>query len=56
MHWAFFQQLFGSTLKRAQEQGRLLEPEVVSWLEPLVTAAQARAVLRCLDRLHCRRT
>ena len=41
MHWAFFQQLFGGTLKRAQEQGRLSEPEIVRWLEPLAAAAQA---------------
>ena len=39
MHWAFFQQLFGGTLKRAQEQGRLSEPEIASWLEPLAAAA-----------------
>ena len=41
MHWAFFQQLFGGTLQRAKEQGRLAEPEIVSWQEPLHAAAQA---------------
>ena len=41
MHCAFFQQLFGGTLKRAQEQGRLSEREIVRWLEPLAGAAQA---------------
>jgi ubiquinone/menaquinone biosynthesis C-methylase UbiE len=41
MHWAFFQQLFGGTLKRAQEQDRLGEPEVVRWLGLLYAAAQA---------------
>ena len=41
MHWAFFQQLFGGTLKRAEEQGRLSERESVRWLEPLAAAAQS---------------
>jgi hypothetical protein len=41
MHWPFFQQLFGGTLTRAQEQGRLMEHEIARWLAPLATAAQA---------------
>ena len=41
MHWPFFQQLFGGTLSRAREQGRLAEPDIVSWLEPLSQAARA---------------
>jgi SAM-dependent methyltransferase len=41
MHWPFFQQLFGGTLNRAREQGRLAEPDIVSWLEPLSQAARA---------------
>jgi hypothetical protein len=41
MHWSFFQQLFGGTLQRAQQQGRLAEPEIVRWLEPLASAAQS---------------
>jgi ubiquinone/menaquinone biosynthesis C-methylase UbiE len=40
MRWAFFQQLFAGTLSRAQEQGRLSEPEAASWLERLAAAAQ----------------
>jgi hypothetical protein len=41
MHWAFFQELFGGTLTRAQEQGRLSGPEIVRWLEPLASGAQS---------------
>ena len=48
MHWAFFQQLFGGTLKRAQEQGRLSEQEIVSWLEPLAAAAQSERFFAAL--------
>jgi ubiquinone/menaquinone biosynthesis C-methylase UbiE len=40
MPWVFFQQLFGGTLSRAQEQGRLAEAEAVGWLEHLAAAAQ----------------
>ena len=41
MPWSFFQQLFGGTLQRAREQGRLSGPEIVRWLEPLASDAQA---------------
>ena len=41
MHWPFFQQLFGGTLQRVQEQGRLSKPEIVSWQDHLAAAAQA---------------
>ncbi len=41
MHAAFFRQLFGGTLQRAQEQGRLSATEVAGWLEPLESASQA---------------
>ena len=35
MHPAFFRQLLGGTLQRAQEEARLSTTEIASWLEPL---------------------
>ena len=48
MHWPFFQQLFGGALSRAREQGRLAEPEIVRWLEPLAGAARAERLFAAL--------
>jgi SAM-dependent methyltransferase len=48
MQWAFFQQLFGGTLRRAREQGRLSESEIVSLLEPLDAAARSEQFFAAL--------
>ena len=40
MHPAFFRQLFGGMLQRAQESGRLTAAEIAGWLEPLDAASR----------------